>query len=453
MGSSKTIMDLFQPAAKRFKLSSPHCCASDNTPNSEPLLQVVSRKLPLSSKSSGSSSATTTSLTAEQQSRIEFNRYVAKSKRNLKACSQKVSKAKEEGSGYVKLEELLAEETWLEVLHGELQKPYAKRLCEFVEKEIKDSGVDIFPPQHLIFNALNITPFDRVKAVIIGQDPYHGPGQAMGLSFSVPEGVKIPSSLANIFKEIHQDVGCRLPSHGNLEKWAVQGVLLLNTVLTDDLSGLWVEFKGKDALKPARGKVALEVMTGNGTLLLQLVEGVKNTRSVPEDVLVSLSTLASHMWLFPFSSRDNHIIFSDRLDDIWRVVGIVSMGLAILEHYERLFHFLVRRHQANSHAKKGWEQFTDAVIKAFSDKKEGVVFLLWGNSAQEKSRLINVTKHHILKAAHPSGLSANRGFFGCRDCFKLKLEAIERELKSLGHVGVAFFTNKPDFGANGNDPD
>ncbi|KDO57803.1 hypothetical protein CISIN_1g047176mg, partial [Citrus sinensis] len=222
MGSSKTIMDLFQPAAKRFKLSSPHCCASDNTPNSEPLLQVVSRKLPLSSKSSGSSSATTTSLTAEQQSRIEFNRYVAKSKRNLKACSQKVSKAKEEGSGYVKLEELLAEETWLEVLHGELQKPYAKRLCEFVEKEIKDSGVDIFPPQHLIFNALNTTPFDRVKAVIIGQDPYHGPGQAMGLSFSVPEGVKIPSSLANIFKEIHQDVGCRLPSHGNLEKWAVQ---------------------------------------------------------------------------------------------------------------------------------------------------------------------------------------------------------------------------------------
>ncbi|KAK9185244.1 hypothetical protein WN943_025599 [Citrus x changshan-huyou] len=259
-------MDLFQPAAKRFKLSSPHCCASDNTPNSKPLLQVVSRKLPLSSKSSG-----------------------------------------KEGSGYVKLEELLAEETWLEVLHGELQKPYAKRLCEFVEKEIKDSGVDIFPPQHLIFNALNTTPFDRVKAVIIGQDPYHGPGQAMGLSFSVPEGVKIPSSLANIFKEIHQDVGCRLPSHGNLEKWAVQNL-----------------------------------------------------------------------------------------------------------HNFLLFVCSVRRHQANSHAKKGWEQFTDAVIKAISDKKEGVVFLLWGNSAQEKSRLINVTKHHILKAAHPSGLSANRGFFGCR---------------------------------------
>ncbi|KAH9658845.1 Uracil-DNA glycosylase [Citrus sinensis] len=365
MGSSKTIMDLFQPAAKRFKLSSPHCCASDNTPNSKPLLQVVSRKLPLSSKSSGSSSAITTSLTAEQQSRIEFNRYVAKSKRNLKACSQKVSKAKEEGSGYVKLEELLAEETWLEVLHGELQKPYAKRLCEFVEKEIKDSGVDIFPPQHLIFNALNTTPFDRVKAVIIGQDPYHGPGQAMGLSFSVPEGVKIPSSLANIFKEIHQDVGCRLPSHGNLEKWAVQGVLLLNTVLT----GRTQTCKRK-------------------------------------------SSIRGDDW-------QRHSVAADRLDDIWRVVGIDSIGLAILEHYERLFHFLVRRHQANSHAKKGWEQFTDAVIKAISDKKEGVVFLLWGNSAQEKSRLINVTKHHILKAAHPSGLSANRGFFGCSDTMAL----------------------------------
>ncbi|XP_024951943.2 uracil-DNA glycosylase, mitochondrial isoform X2 [Citrus sinensis] len=301
MGSSKTIMDLFQPAAKRFKLSSPHCCASDNTPNSKPLLQVVSRKLPLSSKSSGSSSAITTSLTAEQQSRIEFNRYVAKSKRNLKACSQKVSKAKEEGSGYVKLEELLAEETWLEVLHGELQKPYAKRLCEFVEKEIKDSGVDIFPPQHLIFNALNTTPFDRVKAVIIGQDPYHGPGQAMGLSFSVPEGVKIPSSLANIFKEIHQDVGCRLPSHGNLEKWAVQlgGIKLILTQRKD----------------------------GNNLLM-------------------------------PLSKQ-----------------------------------FQIRR-------KELFFSFGETQLK----KNPGGIL----------NRLINVTKHHILKAAHPSGLSANRGFFGCR---------------------------------------
>ncbi|XVE91925.1 hypothetical protein REPUB_Repub01dG0053100 [Reevesia pubescens] len=206
-----------------------------------------------------------------------------KSKRNFKICSQnqKVSsQSKVEGSGYVKLEELFVEDTWLEALPGEFQKPYATKLCKFVETEISSGSVPIYPPQHLIFNALNSTPFHSVKAVIIGQDPYHGPGQAMGLSFSVPEGVKVPSSLMNIFKELKQDLGCSIPSHGNLEKWAVQGVFLLNTVLT------------------------------------------------------------------------------------------------------------VRKQQANSHAKKGWEQFTDAIIRTISQKKEGVVFLLWGNSAQEKSRCI-----------------------------------------------------------------
>lgn len=206
----------------------------------------------------------------------------------------------------LKLEKLLVEETWLEALPNEFEKPYAKKLCEFVETEIRSSGLPIYPPPHLIFNALNTTPFDRVKAVIIGQDPYHGPGQAMGLSFSVPQGIKVPSSLGNIYKELQQDVQCSIPSHGNLEKWALQGVLLLNSVLT------------------------------------------------------------------------------------------------------------VRQHQANSHAKKGWEQYTDAVIETISKKKRGIVFLLWGNYAQVKSRLIDGTKHHILKAAHPSGLSANRGFFGCR---------------------------------------
>ncbi|XWS34421.1 hypothetical protein CRYUN_Cryun21dG0037200 [Craigia yunnanensis] len=277
--SSKTITDFFQPnpgPAKRQKLSTP----SDH------------QSLP--------------SLTTQQQSRMESNKCLAKSKRNLKICSQKVSQSKVEGSGYVKLQVLLVEDTWLEALPGELQKPYATDLCKFVEREISSGSVPIYPPQHLIFNALNSTPFHRVKAVIIGQDPYHGPGQAMGLSFSVPEGVKVPSSLVNIFKELKQDLGCSIPSHGNLEKWAAQGVLLLNTVLT------------------------------------------------------------------------------------------------------------VRKQQANSHAKKGWEQFTDAIIRTISQKKEGVVFLLWGNSAQEKSKLIDQTKHHILKAAHPSGLSANRGFFGCR---------------------------------------
>jgi uracil-DNA glycosylase len=125
-------------------------------------------------------------------------------------------------SGHVNLEELLVENTWREVLPGELEKPYFKNLCKFVESEISNGSVAIYPPQHLIFNALNSTPFNTLKAVIIGQDPYHGPGQAMGLSFSVPQGVKAPSSLVNIFKELKQDLGCSIPSHGNLEKWAIQ---------------------------------------------------------------------------------------------------------------------------------------------------------------------------------------------------------------------------------------
>ncbi|KAM3283624.1 uracil-DNA glycosylase, mitochondrial isoform X2 [Capsicum chacoense] len=284
--SSRTLMDVLkQPAAKRVKrVSSPEnliCSAQDPKDVS--------------------------SLTSEQKSRMEFNRSLAKAKRNLKLCSDKINKSNPngEGVGYVKLQELLIEETWLEALLGEFQKPYAGNLCKFVEKEI-NGGVPIYPPQQLIFNALNTTSFDRVKAVIIGQDPYHGPGQAMGLSFSVPKGVKVPSSLMNIYKELKQDLGCSIPVHGNLEQWAVQGVLLLNAVLT------------------------------------------------------------------------------------------------------------VRHHQANSHANKGWEQFTDAVIKTISQKKEGVVFILWGNYAQAKARLVDETKHHILKSAHPSGLSANRGFFGCR---------------------------------------
>lgn len=287
VASAKTLMEfLQQPAAKRIKR------ASSSSP---PIVR------PFSSLDDAAPS-----ISYEQKLRMDFNKALARSKRNLKLCSEKVSKAIDAGMRYVKLEELLVEETWLKVLPGELQKPYAKKLCEFVENEICHGSVPVYPPQHLIFNALNTTPFDQVKAVIIGQDPYHGPGQAMGLSFSVPNGVKVPSSLANIYKEIKQDLDCSTPSNGNLEKWAVQGVLLLNAVLT------------------------------------------------------------------------------------------------------------VRKSQANCHAGKGWEQFTDAVIRAISQKKTGVVFILWGNNAQAKSRLIDETKHYVLKSAHPSGLSANRGFFGCR---------------------------------------
>ncbi|GMN62416.1 hypothetical protein TIFTF001_031494 [Ficus carica] len=323
----KTLKNFFaplqqQPSAKRLKQTTLSSFSNINHINKSHANAFIPTR---SSDDGGGSDG----LSAHQKSRMEFQKLLAKSRRNLKICSQKVSNAKCEG-GYVKLEELLVEESWLEALPGELQKPYALNLCKFVESEICAAKLPVYPPTHLIFNALNSTPFHNVKVVILGQDPYHGPGQAMGLSFSVPEGIKVPSSLVNIFKELKQDLGCSIPSHGNLEKWAVQGVLLLNAVLT------------------------------------------------------------------------------------------------------------VRNHQANSHAKKGWEQFTDAVIKAISQRKEGVVFLLWGNSAQEKRRLIDESKHHILKAAHPSGLSANRGFFGCRGT-----ELI---------TSLAFFSYQPASGENGNHP-
>ncbi|XP_047063512.1 uracil-DNA glycosylase, mitochondrial-like [Lolium rigidum] len=275
----KTIADFFVRPAKRLRSS------------------ATATVIPAASLSSSPSPS---SLSPEQRRRADTNLALARARRNLRLAESKAS------GGAAKLEELLVEETWLEALDGELRKPYALDLCRFVAQERTLGKVPVYPPTHLVFHALHTTPFNNVKAVIIGQDPYHGPGQAMGLSFSVPEGIKIPSSLQNMFKELHKDLGCTVSSHGNLERWAVQGVLMLNTVLT------------------------------------------------------------------------------------------------------------VREHQANSHAKKGWEQFTDAVIKTISEKKSGLVFLLWGNSAQAKIRLIDETKHHILKSAHPSGLSAHRGFFGCR---------------------------------------
>ncbi|XP_047323369.1 uracil-DNA glycosylase, mitochondrial [Impatiens glandulifera] len=327
--SSRTLIDLFQPAKRLKRLPSPPSPSS--TPNliSTTAAGSSSKSSPLRVSSSltndfsgaggddASISLSSPSLTGEEQAKIEFNKLQANSRRNLKICLDRVATISKEGDskGLIDLEKLLVEETWLgmNILDGEFHKPYAKELYRYLQNELYGSkgkgggsGKPIYPPLHLIFNALNTTPFHRVKAVIIGQDPYHGPGQAMGLSFSVPKGVKIPSSLMNMYKELKQDLGCSIPSHGNLEKWAIQGVLLLNSVLT------------------------------------------------------------------------------------------------------------VREHEANSHAKKGWEQFTDAVIKTISVNKQGVIFLLWGNYAQAKSRLIDETRHHILKSAHPSGLSAHRGFFGCR---------------------------------------
>lgn len=196
------------------------------------------------------------------------------------------------------------DEGWKAVLQPEFEKEYFRKLKQFLLEEKKQHVV--YPPGPKIFAAFDHTPFSEVKVVILGQDPYHGPDQAHGLSFSVAPGVPKPPSLINMFKEIRDDLGYPIPGSGNLEKWADQGVLLLNATLT------------------------------------------------------------------------------------------------------------VRAHTPGSHQKQGWEQFTDAVIKTISERKEGVVFLLWGAYAQAKEALIDTTKHHILKAPHPSPLSASRGFLGCR---------------------------------------
>lgn len=193
---------------------------------------------------------------------------------------------------------------WYEALKEEFKKPYYKQLFQTVTGEYHTRL--IFPPAKDIFNAFHLTPFKEVKAVILGQDPYHNNGQAHGLCFSVQKGVAIPPSLENIYQELHDDLGCTIPDHGCLTKWAKQGVLMLNTVLT------------------------------------------------------------------------------------------------------------VRAHQANSHQGIGWEEFTDAAILALNAQERPIVFILWGSPAQRKARMLNNPQHLILKAPHPSPLSASRGFFGSR---------------------------------------
>lgn len=195
------------------------------------------------------------------------------------------------------------EKSWKAVLQEEFDKPYFESLIEFVKSEYKKG--EVYPPGKKIFAAFDNCPFDKVEVVILGQDPYHGPGQAHGLSFSVNDGVPMPPSLQNIFREIQQDLGKPFPPTGNLERWAKQGVLLLNAVLT------------------------------------------------------------------------------------------------------------VRRGEANSHQGKGWETFTDAVIRKISDQKKDVVFLLWGGPAKKKGARVDHSKHLVLESGHPSPLSANKGhWFG-----------------------------------------
>lgn len=210
---------------------------------------------------------------------------------------------------------------WDAVLAGEFEKDYYKKLREFLKEEY--AARKIYPSMYDIFNALKHTAYSDVKVVILGQDPYHGPGQAHGMCFSVQKGVKIPPSLVNIFKEQQEDVGITIPSHGFLESWADQGVLLMNTVLT------------------------------------------------------------------------------------------------------------VREGQPNSHKGKGWEMFTDEVIRKLNEREKPMVFLLWGANAKSKSQLITNDRHLILTAAHPSPLSAHNGFFGCRHFSRANLFLKEQGMTEI----------------------
>lgn len=213
------------------------------------------------------------------------------------------------------------EASWKEVLNAEFDKPYFQTLVDFLKKE-KAAGKVIYPPGSLIFNAFELTPLAEVKVVILGQDPYHNPGEAMGLSFSVPKGVKTPPSLQNIYKEINADLGVPIPSHGDLSNWARQGVFLLNAMLT------------------------------------------------------------------------------------------------------------VEKSRAGSHQSSGWQHFTDAVIQTLSQKREHLVFMLWGNFAKKKGALIDGSKHLILEAAHPSPL-AGGAFFNCKHFSKANEYLREHGMKEI----------------------
>jgi uracil-DNA glycosylase len=208
-------------------------------------------------------------------------------------------------------------ESWHEHLNAELNKPYFQKLAQFVDEE--RARYTVFPPEPEVFSALRLAPYENVNVLLLGQDPYHDDKQAHGLCFSVRPGIKPPPSLVNMFKELHEDVGFRIPNNGYLVPWAQQGMLLLNAVLT------------------------------------------------------------------------------------------------------------VHAHEANSHKNHGWETFTDAVIRAVSDKESPVVFVLWGNYAQKKRALIDTTRHTIIQSAHPSPLSARNGFFGSKP-----FSAINRSLRAAG---------------------
>lgn len=210
---------------------------------------------------------------------------------------------------------------WDEVLAPLFNSDNYRKIHAFLLNEYRTRIV--YPDMYSIYNCFRSTPFDRVKAVLLGQDPYHGPGQAHGLCFSVPDGQEFPPSLKNIFRELENDTGCKIPSSGNLTKWAEEGVLLLNTALT------------------------------------------------------------------------------------------------------------VREHEPNSHRNCGWTEFTDGVIRILSERKDHLVFLLWGGNARSKKRLIDANRHLILESAHPSPLSASNGFFGCRHFSKTNEYLVKNKIDPI----------------------
>jgi uracil-DNA glycosylase len=219
------------------------------------------------------------------------------------------------------LKKYLHSPSWNELLESEFSQPYMQSLEKKLQQDYSDKI--IYPAKENIFSAFNLTPFENVKAVIIGQDPYHGPNQAHGLCFSVQKGVKIPPSLVNIYKEIENDLGIKMPNHGHLVSWAEEGVLLLNSLLT--------------------------------------VEGGKPM----------------------------------------------------------------------SHKNYGWDKFTDRVIELINEKKENVVFMLWGSPAHSKAKNVDPDRHHILKTVHPSPLSSYRGFFGCKHFSKCNEFLISKKIKPI----------------------
>ena len=280
-------------------------------------------------------------------------------------------------SGQKNPREIQLEEGWRCALEAEFSSDYMQNLRQFLLQQ-KTAGKQVYPSGAEIFNALNSTAFDDVKVVILGQDPYHGPGQAHGLCFSVKPGVRVPPSLLNIYKELSADIGFVPPGHGCLTHWATQGVLLLNSVLTVE-AGNAASHQGK----------GWERFT-------DAVVEVLNTQKqglVPPSLLNIYKELSADIGFVP----PGHGCLTH-----WATQGVLLLNSVLT----------VEAGNAASHQGKGWERFTDAVVEVLNTQKQGLVYILWGSYAQKKGAIIDRTKNLVLQSPHPSPLSASRGFFG-----------------------------------------